>query len=251
MSAGALWLVAGPAAAAAAARRHRTRRLLAALHDCRAPAAAAQTVAVTLRKPMGLVLAERRLADGSVEVFVEELVAGANSVLCSSGRSPGPGWQAVWRRACKRLHAIAAVCRMMQVERPLPCAGRQGAAMCPVLQPPALPAAALLTCPRARRRQRCQGRARAGGRRAHPLLRHAAQGGQGGRVRARGLRAAAVRQLGARWVAGRGQERCTLHGGWRGAGARARELPDMLQELPCHDLSDWHAAVAPAPCSDV
>lgn len=34
---------------------------------------------VTLKKPMGLVLAERQLADGSAQVWVEEVVAGGHA----------------------------------------------------------------------------------------------------------------------------------------------------------------------------
>lgn len=58
------------------------------LRPCRALPSAALPIKVKLRKPMGLVLAERKLADGGIEVFVEELVAGA----CPGGG----GWDA-WR----------------------------------------------------------------------------------------------------------------------------------------------------------
>ncbi|KAI3432249.1 hypothetical protein D9Q98_003810 [Chlorella vulgaris] len=40
---------------------------------------APETVSLTLRKPLGLVLGERKLSSGAVEVVVEELVPGGNA----------------------------------------------------------------------------------------------------------------------------------------------------------------------------
>lgn len=101
--------------------------MLPACTHCSAQQPAAETYQLTLRKPLGLVLAERKTAAGAPEVFVEEVIVGESHWSALDSYTI-PGWPSCpGKSPLPTPHEAHSICMSLPLLLPIPRPGGNAA----------------------------------------------------------------------------------------------------------------------------